>query len=83
VAVVGSDNKVDIRPVKVAERVENLWVIDEGLKSGERVVAEGIQKVKQGMNVNPKPYGAEPQSKAEPPSMPKAKPAVQAQTEKR
>ncbi len=83
VAVVGSDNKVDIRPVKVAERVENLWVIDEGLKSGERVVAEGIQKVKQGMNVNPKPYGAEPQSKAEPPSMPKAKPAVQAKTEKR
>ena len=36
VAVVGSDNKVDIRPVKVAERVDNLWVIDEGLKPGEQ-----------------------------------------------
>ena len=73
VAVVGSDNKVDIRSVKVAERVENLWVIDEGLKLGERIVAEGIQKVKQGMNVNPKPYGDESQTKAEAPSVPKTK----------
>jgi membrane fusion protein (multidrug efflux system) len=83
VAVVSSDNKVDIRSVKVAERVENLWVIDEGLKPGERIVAEGIQKVKQGMNVSPKPYGDESQNKAEAPSVPKAKPPVQAQTEKR
>jgi len=36
VAVVGPDNKVDIRPVKAAERVDLLWVIDEGLKPGER-----------------------------------------------
>ena len=83
VAVVGSENKVDIRSVKVAERIENLWVIDEGLKPGERVVAEGIQKVKQGMNVSPKPYSDESQIKAEVPSMSKAKPAVQAKTEKR
>jgi membrane fusion protein (multidrug efflux system) len=65
VVAVGSDNKVDIRPVKVAERIGNLWVIDEGLKPGERVVAEGVQKVKQGMSVNPKPYGGQPQTKAE------------------
>jgi membrane fusion protein (multidrug efflux system) len=59
VAVVGPDNKVDIRPVKAAERVDLLWVIDEGLKPGERVVVEGIQKVRQGMLVTPKPFGAQ------------------------
>jgi len=56
VAVVGTDSKVDIRPVKTAERVENLWVILEGIKPGERVVVEGIQKVRPGMTVTPKPY---------------------------
>ncbi|MGZ6200458.1 MAG: efflux RND transporter periplasmic adaptor subunit [Thermodesulfobacteriota bacterium] len=60
VAVVGSDNRVDIRPVKVAERVDNLWAIDEGLKPGDRVIAEGVQKIRQGMEVDPKPYGAQP-----------------------
>jgi membrane fusion protein (multidrug efflux system) len=83
VAVVGPDNKVDIRPVKVGERVDNLWVIDEGLKPGERVVAEGIQKIKQGMDVNPKPYGAQPQAMIEAPAVSKAKPAAQAETVKR
>ena len=42
VAVVGSDNKVTIRPVKVAERVGNLWIVTEGLKAGERVIVEGL-----------------------------------------
>lgn len=59
VAVVGSDNKVDIRTVKAAERVEKLWVIDEGLKPGERIVFEGVQKVRPGMTVQVKPTGAE------------------------
>ncbi len=66
VAVVGADNKIDIRPVQTAERVDNLWVILEGLKPGERVVVEGIQKVRPGMPVNPKPFeGAAGQPKAE------------------
>ncbi len=56
VAVVGRDNKVEIRPVKVGERIGAQWIIDEGLKPGERVVAEGIQKVGAGMTVNPKPF---------------------------
>ena len=55
VAVVGSENKVDIRSVKPGERYGSLWEIEDGLKPGERVVVEGIQKVKQGMVVNPKP----------------------------
>jgi membrane fusion protein (multidrug efflux system) len=56
VAVVGPDNRVDLRWVKVGERLGNLWVIEEGLKPGERVVVEGLQKVKAGMTVIPKPY---------------------------
>jgi membrane fusion protein (multidrug efflux system) len=56
VAVVGPDNKVDLRWVKVGERAGPLWVIDEGLKAGERVIVEGIQKVRAGMPVTPKPF---------------------------
>ena len=82
VAVVGPDNKVDIRPVKLAERVDNLWVIDQGLKPGERVVAEGIQKVKQGMIISPKPYNLKPSSKTETLSRPEGKPPAQARKEK-
>jgi membrane fusion protein (multidrug efflux system) len=56
VAVVGSDNKVSIRPVKVGGRIESQWIIEDGLKAGERVVAEGTQKAKAGTVVNPKPF---------------------------
>jgi RND family efflux transporter MFP subunit len=59
VAVVDGENKVSIRTVKVGDRVGNRWVIAEGLKRGERVVAEGIQKVRPGMPVNPKPFAAD------------------------
>jgi membrane fusion protein (multidrug efflux system) len=58
VAVVESDNKVTVRPVKVSQRVGQNWVVDEGLKPGERVVAEGVQKVRPGTVVNPKPFAA-------------------------
>ena len=56
VAVVDSENKIDIRTVKPSDRVDTQWIIDEGLKPGERVVAEGVQKVRTGMAVIPKPY---------------------------
>lgn len=59
VAVVDAENKVSIRPVQVGDTVGNDWVITEGLKPGERVVAEGVQKVRSGMQVNPKPFAAE------------------------
>jgi membrane fusion protein (multidrug efflux system) len=58
VAVVGSDNKVELRPVKVGERVGTDWIIEEGLKPGEYVIAEGIQRVRPGVEVAPKPYSA-------------------------
>jgi RND family efflux transporter MFP subunit len=63
VAVVDSDNKVSIRTVQAGDRVGNQWVIAEGLKQGERVVAEGIQKVRAGMQVTPKPFTAETQGR--------------------
>jgi RND family efflux transporter MFP subunit len=63
-AVVGPENKIEIRSVKVAERTGALWVIDEGLQPGERVVVEGLQKVKAGMTVNPKPYQQTPEQPA-------------------
>jgi membrane fusion protein, multidrug efflux system len=66
VAVVGNDNKVSIRPVKVGERAGTEWIVNEGLKPGERVVAEGVQRAKAGMTVNPKPLKAMPEAKPEP-----------------
>ncbi len=56
VVVVGADNKASFRPVKVGERVGNNWVITEGLHAGEKVVAEGFQKVRDGMTVNAAPF---------------------------
>jgi RND family efflux transporter MFP subunit len=56
VGVVGNDNKVHIRPVKVGERVGTQWIVEQGLKPGERVIAEGTQKVREGMTVNPKSF---------------------------
>ena len=45
VAVVGDDNKVAIENVKVGDRVGSLWVIDNGLKAGQRVIVDGAMKV--------------------------------------
>jgi len=55
VAVVGSDHKVSMRAVKPGETFGTRWVIDEGLKPGEQVVVEGLQKLKEGTLVTPKP----------------------------
>ena len=66
VAVVGKDNKIEIRPVKVGERIGPQWIIDTGLKPGERVVVEGVQRVKAGMTVNPKPLKAMTEAKSAP-----------------
>ena len=63
VAVVGGDDKVSIRTVTVGDRVGADWIIAEGLNPGERVVAEGIQKVRPGAQVNPKPFGMQAKDK--------------------
>ena len=59
VAVVDGENKVSIRTVKVGDRVGAEWIVAEGLKQGERVVAEGVQKARAGTLVNPKPFTLE------------------------
>jgi len=56
VAVVGSDDKVAIRTVEVGERVGTMWIINKGLRVGERVIAEGTEKVRDGSVVTPVPY---------------------------
>ena len=56
VAVVGADNKVEPRPVKTGERVGTMWVISQGLKPGEQVVVEGLQKMIPDQVVTTKPW---------------------------
>src|SRR6202047_441605 len=56
VTVVGADNRAQLRTVEVGPRVGTLWVITTGLKPGERVVAVGAEKAKEGELVNPTPY---------------------------
>ncbi|MGA9734099.1 MAG: efflux RND transporter periplasmic adaptor subunit [Candidatus Acidiferrales bacterium] len=56
VDVVGRDDKISIRPVKVGERVGTKWIIQDGLKPGERVVVEGQQTLRSGTTVEPKPF---------------------------
>ena len=51
VAVVGNDDKVSIRTVQVGEQTGPMWIIEQGVKPGERVVVEGVQKVRDGMPV--------------------------------
>lgn len=53
VAVVGADDTIEMRMVKPADRIGTLWVVDSGLKAGERVVVEGLQKVRPGIKVKP------------------------------
>src|SRR5216683_1747497 len=55
VAVVGPDDTVDLRTVQVEERVGPLWIVGRGLKPGERVIVEGIDRVKAGQKVKPTP----------------------------
>ncbi|HTY86129.1 MAG TPA: efflux RND transporter periplasmic adaptor subunit [Candidatus Acidoferrum sp.] len=65
IAVVGADNKVAIKPVQVGEWFEQGWIIQGDVKAGDKVISEGIQKIREGMVVNPIPAGAAPQAKAE------------------
>jgi membrane fusion protein (multidrug efflux system) len=55
VALVGGDNKVEIRPIQTGARVGTLVVVEKGLQAGNRIVVEGIQKVSSGQLVIPAP----------------------------
>ena len=58
VAVVSPNNQISIRNIKVGDRSGAMWVVEEGLKPGEMIVAEGTLKVQPGMVVTPKPFVA-------------------------
>jgi RND family efflux transporter MFP subunit len=58
VVVVDSNNQASIRPVKTGERVGQMWVITEGVKAGEQVIAEGMQKAREGVTVRPKQFNS-------------------------
>jgi membrane fusion protein (multidrug efflux system) len=53
VFVINNENKVELRRIIVGPTIESFWLVKEGLKNGEKVVYEGLQKVKPGMTVNP------------------------------
>ena len=73
-AVVGADNKVELRPVTPGERIGSDWVISEGLQPGEKIVVEGTQKVRAGAVVNPRLVTPE-QPAAKPETQPTKQPA--------
>src|SRR6266481_610920 len=56
VAVVSNDNKVSIRPVKMGERIGAMWEVTEGLKPGDKVVVQGLQKAREGSTVTAKDW---------------------------
>jgi RND family efflux transporter MFP subunit len=69
VAVVGADSKASIRPVQLGERVGSMYIVESGLRAGENIVADGVQKVRDGILV--KPVAAQP----DPPEAAPAPPA--------
>ena len=58
VDVVGPDNKVQVKTVKMGRRVKNMWIVEKGLEPGEKVIVEGVQKARDGAPVNPKPWSS-------------------------
>lgn len=58
VFVVGAEDKVEVRPVKTSAARNNMWIVSEGLKTGDRVIVEGFQKLRPGAPVKPVPWNA-------------------------
>jgi membrane fusion protein (multidrug efflux system) len=67
VAVVAQDNKIHMQPVRVGQRSGNLWIIEAGLRVGQRVVVEGLQKVREGVAVTTTEFADAPLAQAAPP----------------
>ncbi len=60
VALVGADNKAHIQSVKMGRRYGQMWIVEEGLHAGDRIVVEGVQKARNDAPVNPKPWTPSP-----------------------
>jgi len=63
VMIVGAEEKVELRPIKVVRTVGDSWLVSDGLKAGDRVILEGLQKARPGTQVKAVPYGAKPAEK--------------------
>lgn len=70
VLIVNAQNKVEVRPVVAPRAMGDKWFITEGLKSGDKVIVEGIQKAMPGSTVNPVPYKPIPRNAAQAPGSP-------------
>ena len=77
VAVVGADNRVSLRTVKIGKQAGNLRIVEQGLQPGERVIIEGLQKVSDGMEVKPRRAPAQPSVPSAAPPAAAASPASQ------
>jgi membrane fusion protein (multidrug efflux system) len=64
--VVDGEGKVAVRPVSVSRTVGDKWLVEDGLKAGDKVIVEGLQKIGPGMPVNATEKGAEPAAAATP-----------------
>jgi membrane fusion protein (multidrug efflux system) len=67
VMVVGADGKVEAREIKIGQAIGNKWIVTDGLKAGEQVVVEGLQKVQPGMMVKPVPFNSAGDGSSAPP----------------
>jgi multidrug efflux pump subunit AcrA (membrane-fusion protein) len=63
-SVVGADNKVEQRPIQPGTRIGELWVVESGLKAGDTIIVEGLQKARPGSAVTPAPISLDGQPKA-------------------
>lgn len=73
VMLVGAEEKVEPRPIKVVRTVGDAWLVSEGLKAGDRVILEGLQKARPGTPVKAVPFGAKPETAPAQPTAEKAK----------
>jgi membrane fusion protein (multidrug efflux system) len=60
VMTVGAEEKVEPRPIKVVRTVGDSWLVSDGLKAGDRVILEGLQKARPGTQVKAVPFGSAP-----------------------
>nr|WP_295381279.1 multidrug efflux RND transporter periplasmic adaptor subunit SmeD [Pseudoxanthomonas sp.] len=74
--VVGKDGKVEVRPVKVSRALGDKWLVEEGLKAGDKVIVEGLQKIGPGMPVQATELGAKPARTAAASAAPAAAPGA-------
>ncbi len=73
VMTVGAEDKVEPRPIKVVQTVGDSWLVSDGLKTGDRVILEGLQKARPGTPVKAVPFGSAPSAPAQPAAAPAAK----------